>query len=266
MFRRDLPPADEGAGAQPATSSATSGWQYTRSGPCPICQTTATFVSGHPWLRDHLRCTGCEPLGSSVPRDRALKAALDRYVPDWSQRSVHEAGTSSNALSHVLRAGARSYTASHYMPHLAPGERSEATGTQNEDIEAQTFADGSFDLVVSLDVFEHVNNPMAAWRDIGRTLTPGGYHVFTAPTYTGLITSERRAVILPDGSLEHLSEPEYHGDPVSAEGALVFTHYGYDVPDLIYEASGMETFVVRGKAPSLGIDGEFTEVYVSRKP
>ena len=36
------------------------------------------------------------------------------------------------------------------------------------------------------------------------------------------------------------NKPEYHGNPVSDKGALVTFHYGYDLPELIREWSGME--------------------------
>ena len=134
-------------------------------------------------------------------------------------------------------------------------------GVRNENLEQQTFADGIFDLVITLDVMEHVGEPDKVMREVARTLTPGGAYVFTAPTYSGRIESERRARYLPDGTVEHLAEPEYHGNPISDEGALVTFHYGYDLPELIHQWSGLNVEVVRFHDHHRGLVGTMTEVY-----
>ena len=58
-------------------------------------------------------------------------------------------------------------------------------GFRNEDLEALTFPDASFDLTVTLDVMEHVNQPDVVLREVARTLRPGGAYLFTVPTYKG---------------------------------------------------------------------------------
>jgi len=45
--------------------------------------------------------------------------------------------------------------------------------------------DESFDLVITLDVFEHVLRPAKAFAEIARTLKPGGAHIYTVPYYRG---------------------------------------------------------------------------------
>ncbi|CAI9410975.1 Ubiquinone biosynthesis O-methyltransferase, mitochondrial [Nocardioides sp. T2.26MG-1] len=138
-------------------------------------------------------------------------------------------------------------------------------GVRNENLERQTFPDGVFDLVISLDVMEHVGDPDKAMREIARTLAPGGAYVFTAPTYEGKSRSERRARYLPDGTAEHLAEPEYHGNPISDDGALVTFHYGYDLPELIHQWSGLDVEVVRFHDHHHGLIGTMTEVYACTK-
>ena len=43
-------------------------------------------------------------------------------------------------------------------------------------MEKQTFADASFDLVITSDVFEHVLDPSRGFSEIARTLRPSGVH------------------------------------------------------------------------------------------
>src|SRR5260370_13308321 len=43
------------------------------------------------------------------------------------------------------------------------------------------FASGSFDLVVSVWVLEHLKEPLTVFREVGRGLRPGGHFVFLPP-------------------------------------------------------------------------------------
>jgi hypothetical protein len=55
------------------------------------------------------------------------------------------------------------------------------------------------------------------------------------PIYKDLPQTKQRATLGLDGQIRHLTEPEYHGNPISGDGSLVTFHYGYDLPDLITE-------------------------------
>ncbi|HEY4895757.1 MAG TPA: class I SAM-dependent methyltransferase, partial [Solirubrobacteraceae bacterium] len=48
------------------------------------------------------------------------------------------------------------------------------------------FADGSFDLAVSLDVIEHLEDDLGALRELRRTMAPGGALLVTVPAYQWL--------------------------------------------------------------------------------
>ncbi|HSZ14100.1 MAG TPA: class I SAM-dependent methyltransferase [Solirubrobacteraceae bacterium] len=48
------------------------------------------------------------------------------------------------------------------------------------------FADDSFDLAVSLDVIEHLEDDLAALRELRRTVAPGGSLLVTVPAYQWL--------------------------------------------------------------------------------
>jgi SAM-dependent methyltransferase len=48
------------------------------------------------------------------------------------------------------------------------------------------FADASFDLIVSLDVIEHLDDDLAALREFRRTIAPGGALLITVPAYQWL--------------------------------------------------------------------------------
>jgi SAM-dependent methyltransferase len=50
-------------------------------------------------------------------------------------------------------------------------------------LEKLPFADASFDLVTALDVVEHLDDDLAALREIGRVLRPGGQLLMTVPAH-----------------------------------------------------------------------------------
>ncbi len=72
-----------------------------------------------------------------------------------------------------VRAGCKDYLPTQYSTTIPFGSL-HPTGWRSEDIEKQTFADESFDIVITQDVFEHLFHPGAAAREIARTLRPGG--------------------------------------------------------------------------------------------
>ncbi len=136
---------------------------------------------------------------------------------------------------------------------------------RSEDLTQLTFPDASFDLFVTSDVFEHVFCAERAFAEIARVLKPGGMHIFSMPWYPKLIKSEPRAKLLDNGQIKHLKEPNYHGNPVDEKGSLVTTDWGLDFCDIIYKSSGMTTAIYVVRDRNLGIDGEFLEIFVSRK-
>lgn len=232
---------------------------YRNDGYCPVCEKRTTFSARFDWYRDHLLCETC----GSIPRERAAALVLIRHRPQWRELAIHESSPEPRGVSLKLRNECRNYTASNYFPKRPLGELIDRS--RNENLEAQTFASESFDLVVALDVLEHVNRPDDAVSEIARTLKVGGMLIFSAPTYKEKVVSERRAQYRPDHSIDYLAEAEHHGNPVSAEGSLVTFQYGYDLTKAIFEWSGLDVEVSRFHHHEYGLIGEFTEIYVAIK-
>jgi len=125
-------------------------------------------------------------------------------------------------------------TGSEYLGEQLPfGETNDETGIRNESITKLTFADEEFDFILSFDVFEHVPDYISAFSECLRCLKPDGVLLFTVPFVCNNESSLLRAIINGDGELQHLFEPEYHGDPVNQEGCLVFHHFGWEMLDKI---------------------------------
>lgn len=108
-------------------------------------------------------------------------------------------------------------------------------GVRHEDVMALSYGDASFDMIVSNDVLEHIPDPVAAFRECFRVLRPGGVVLATFPFHTDKKGTLVRAK-LEGGALEHLHPPQYHGNPVSADGSLVFHDFGWDLLDAMRQA------------------------------
>jgi SAM-dependent methyltransferase len=180
--------------------------------------------------------------------------------PDWRTKRIHECSPEGPASRKLHRECPR-YVESQLFSGVPLGTA--VDGVRCEDLERQTFSDGSFDIVVTQDVFEHVFDPAAAFSEIARTLAPGGAHIFTVPWYYWKPTLRRAH--LEAGAVVHDEPPEYHGNPVDPNGSLVVTEWGWDLCNFIDSVSPVRTKVVKIYDPAQGIVGDFLEVFVSVK-
>jgi SAM-dependent methyltransferase len=236
-------------------------YQYisANTGVCPICERPVRFVKRHTWLRDHYRCSSC----NSIPRYRALIDTIKRFYSNYESLVVHESSPNLGASSNFLKARCKGYSSSQLFDDVPRGTFKD--GHRSEDLSALTFSDESFDLLITQDVFEHVMEPEKAFKEIARVLKPGGAHIFSMPWYPELKTSRRRAKV-ENASIIFLEDPIYHGNPVDREkGSLVTFDWGQDFIDVIHKASGMYTTIYLQRDINKGLDGEFLEIFISRK-
>jgi SAM-dependent methyltransferase len=247
------------------------------SGRCPTCLQDVDFIALEPYLRDSFQCSNC----GSIPRERALMSVIEAFFPEWRKLVIHESSPSSRGASKRLRSECEHYIASQFFPGTEPGsavpmyeEAGKKWGEQQyvssdircENLEALTFADESIDLHISQDVMEHIFHPPQAFREIARTLKPGGAHIFTAPLWKKHEPSVVRARLEADGSISHLDTPVYHGNPLTEEGSLVTVDWGYDICRHIFEACGLFSHLVCLDDLSRGIRADLIEVVVTIKP
>lgn len=234
---------------------------FSNYGFCYCCNQITKFEAKGEWWRDDYICVTC----SSIPRERAVMYCLEKYFPNWTNLLIHESSPGNRGASVRIRSEAKFYIQSHYYSNQSAG--SNVNGFRNENLETLTFIDNSIDLHISQDVFEHVLDPARAFREIARTLKPGGAHIFTTPLVNKNNPSQVCARRSKNGRIEQIIFPrEYHGNPISNEGSLVTMHWGYDITSYIHNASGLFTEIVLIDAIDLGIRAELNEVLISRKP
>jgi hypothetical protein len=120
-------------------------------------------------------------------------------------------------------------------------------------------------LVITQDVFEHIYNPTEAFKEIARTLKPGGAHIFTVPIVNKHRKTELWAVKDETGEPLFCKTPEWHGNPIDSKGSPVTMHWGYDIVSYIKAVSGLETEIECIDDLHFGIRAELIDVLVTRK-
>ncbi|MEA5573377.1 class I SAM-dependent methyltransferase [Calothrix sp. UHCC 0171] len=122
-----------------------------------------------------------------------------------------------------------SYVCSSFEPSIQPGTEIRKQ-VYCQSLEKLTFADASFDFVITEDVLEHVRHHEQAFQELHRVLKPEGYHIFTIPcnfdqaTITRVDTSGDEDI--------HLLPPEYHGDRLRGQ-ILAYRTFGIDIFELL---------------------------------
>jgi len=233
-----------------AQRTSGSGGAIGASEVCSVCGSDGPFVRSDRPTRESFECSAC---GASLRyRHQAevlllLFASRERTLADLVRSprvrglDVYEPGIS-GPFRRLFRQHP-SYVNSYLWRGVEPGVSQE--GVRCEDLQALTFPDGSFDLVVSSDIFEHVRDPWLAFREVFRVLRPGGVHVFTVPFAWPLPSTTVRRVDTSTSEDRHLLEPVFHGSPVDPEGSLVYTDFGLDLPERLREL-GFRTSVHHG--------------------
>ncbi len=151
-------------------------------------------------------------------------------------------------VTHIYRILKNTYqnlVGSEYLGDQFPLGALNQSGIRNEDLTRLTFIDGSYDIILSFDCFEHIPKYRTAFRECSRVLRNGGRLFWTVPFVRNSETNIVRARIDTCGKIEHLLDPEYHGDPLNSEGqCLCFTHFGWQMLDEIKAAGFGDAYAI----------------------
>lgn len=139
-------------------------------------------------------------------------------------------------------------------------------GVRNETMSDLSFADNSFDHVLSFECLEHIPNFIEPLQETYRVLRKGGKFIFTVPFLNNVYPNLIRATINETGDIEHILPPEYHGDPLDDEGILCFTHFGWELLDILREDIGFsDAYAVLAWSSAFGYLGRVSIVFVAVK-
>jgi polysaccharide pyruvyl transferase CsaB len=223
-------------------------------GRCNVCGNDTRFYYTDPLLfRESLTCARC----LTTSRYRSIARGILRAVKDLAgveaeslaalasipsartlavydtQIAFYGEGNAYPIPDLLARCAWIDVATSRFEPRQKRGKKLGGS-TTNQNLEALTFPDASFDIVITSDVLEHVRLDERAHREIRRVLKPGGVHLFTVPHFRDRTTFTRVEVVDPEdpSSDRYLTEKEYHGDANSEGGrALSYRSYGIDLDD-----------------------------------
>jgi hypothetical protein len=207
-------------------------------GECAACEAETTFkcdwrlssqntsVRRLPVWRERLRCPRCN-LNARVRAAVHLSYVNAGLRPE----SAVYLSEQTTPLYRFMRKHVPGVVGSEYLLDGTPLGAVNKSGIRNEDITALSFADSSFDVVISGEVLEHVPDYKAGLAEMCRTLKRGGSLIASFPFDLNRPTTLIRALVESDGSITHLTEPEFHGDPIRKGGVLCFYHFGWSVLD-----------------------------------
>lgn len=207
------------------------------NGYCGLCEVPASFTfsagPGQPVnLREELQCDSC---GLNA-RSRVVARMLKTHCPTGRSSAIYLT-EQTTALYRFVRKHWPQVLGSEFFK-ASDQDRIESFVRDSlgikerlnfEDVTDLSLANASLDAIVSCDVLEHVPDYQAAVTEFARVLKPGGHLIVTVPFLDKSAETLVRARIQDDGSIEHLTEPEYHGDPLDPEGVLAFYHFGWDL-------------------------------------
>lgn len=246
---------------------------YLLPGLCPVCEVPSTFAIdrsfggsfqasvGHvPNWRERLVCNKC---GLNA-RVRASVALIHEMIENresgiWLSEQV-------TPLFARLSAEYPRLIGSEYLgADFASGTVNES-GVRHEDSCNSSFGESSLDGSISFDVLEHIPDYAAALRETARILRPGGKFIWTAPFDIGRYETQVRARVNSDGSIVHLAEPDYHGDPVNPDqGILCYQYFGWGVLDEMRTAGFADAWVYQTWSMTHGLLGPAQSIFVARR-
>lgn len=140
-------------------------------------------------------------------------------------------------------------------------------GLMHQDLQATSFADESFDIILTSDVFEHMPDVVRAEKEVARILKKGGVYCFTVPLVFDCAEDEILAELTGNNTIRFLTTPQYHVDPVRpTEGALVYRHFACAALQARFTALGCDFANYRFWSKALGMLGTGNIVQIVKKP
>jgi SAM-dependent methyltransferase len=219
--------------------------EWTVPGLCQVCGEAVAFSGDWQFsdgttvnFRERLVCPRCllnnrqrfmaHVVRSAIRERPAASVYMYEQVTPffaWAERELPARVVGSEYLGHDVRAGVV------------------VDGVRHEDALALSFDDDAFDAVVSNDVFEHVPDIERSLAECARVLRDDGRLFFSIPFHVTSESTMKRAE-LRNGELVELLPAEYHGNPISPGGSLVFYDHGWEILDACRSAGFRDAYVL----------------------
>jgi len=245
--------------------------KFSLPGYCYLCDDAADFDVVRPgavvdqqaipnW-RETMRCKSCH-LNNRMRAAVHIMKTVCAPRPDASIYMTEQ----STLMFRWFNRNYANVQGSEFLGDTVPRGGENEKGWRNEDITDLTFADDTFNAILSLDVLEHVPNYRAALGEFFRCLKPGASLLLSVPFVRN---SERNIVraVIEDSGIRHLLPPEYHGDPLNPEGGcLCFYHFGWELLDDLRDVGFADTNALLYWSAEYGYLGNEQIIFSATKP
>ena len=168
-----------------------------------------------------------------ISRHRAVLSVLQRATGSWRRPRIYAAEALSSFAA-LLRERFDGFVGSEYADS-ARDPRADLRSVRREDLLALSLDDASFDVAIANEVFEHVPDLDKAIAEIARILDDRGVLIATFP-FNPSGDDDLVKARLTNGRVVHLTQPEYHDNPIDEGGSLVFQIPGWSVLDRLRAA------------------------------
>lgn len=138
---------------------------------CNLCEKNQPYFV-HISNRLRIKWHSCCPACNARPRHRGLKELYREILPTYNNPAILHFAPEP-VFYPIFEAFSTNYKTTDFLL--------EDVDYPREDIQALSFEDGSFDLVLCNHVIEHVPDDHKAIGEIHRILRPGGMAIFTIP-------------------------------------------------------------------------------------
>lgn len=239
------------------------GWPHL----CPICGMVLEYIHGRAiaddlatdWrlseeqrrFFDFREGCACKHCGSSVRRMQMGRVLLELVNLRFGDNLQFVKDLPGGIGSQVLRVAEINNcgTLHRYLRQL-PGLVYSEYGSMDplipsEDLTRLSYADESFDLVLTSDVLEHVPDFRQALLEVQRILKKDGVFIFTVPYLLDRQTLTR--AVLDGTGVQYLRSPSYHGEyQARLADYLVFYEFGYDLLTQLQEFFNLSLYGLDG--------------------
>ena len=210
-------------------------------------------------LKLHFKELDINTLKNLLGKVELTQYPLKKLIKRTKLKDFHIYEPSSTGAIYYALKKSPYFVKSEYFPYpnLKPGQY--IGDTRFEDIQSLSFDDNSFDLIITLDVFEHIKDPELAFSEIYRVLKPDGIHIFTVP-----FEGRKKTIKRIDKNNKILITPViYHEDDIRARGPIVYNDFGYDLVEKLNNMN-IPSFIFTFRNPKLGIMKDI-EILISLK-
>jgi len=193
-----------------------------------------------------------------ISRQRAVLLILRTLIakgelPPWPELRLYisEAVT---PFAERLKLEAPRVRCSEYLPEPDHWLRGQVA---HRDIRRMGLPPATFHAVICNEVLEHVEELIPSLQGLAEVLNLGGYLIATVPFLYGQQEHLVKAIWRgADEPPEVIGEPDYHGNPVSDEGSLVYRYPGWQLLADLREAGFRDVVIHAINSTTYGVLGE----------